>query len=464
MTTKDRIRGRRVGIIGMACSGLAAARLIKRLGGVPFVSDIKNENQLSAELAELKTLEIEFETGGHTEKVLKSDFIVLSPGVPQTIPILEKIQENGIPVFSEIELASWFCRGKIIAITGSNGKTTTTSLTGAILTAAGINNFVCGNIGAPFADAIASIAPDDYAIVEVSNFQLETIEEFKPNIAMILNLTPDHLDRYDSFDSYKQAKYRITENQDSSDYLILNADDVVIDKNSISTKARKIHFSTAQSLANGVYLEGKRLVGKINNERYDIIDIDRIRIPGPHNLQNAAAAALAALIIGIEPRDIAIALQSFPGVPHRLEDSGVVAGIKFINDSKATNVDSVCYALRSIDTPICLIAGGRDKGGSYRPIIEHGKGRIKEIILIGEAREKMFEALGKTFPVQFAESLEDAVKKAFDAASPGDTVLLSPACSSFDMFINFEKRGETFKNSVLALKNGQESAKNYGLK
>jgi len=464
MTTKDRITGRRVGVIGMARSGLAAARLVKRLGGEPFVSDVKNESQLPAELAELKALEIECESGGHTERVLKSDFIVLSPGVPKTIPIMEKIHDAGIPIFSEIELASWFCRGKIVAITGSNGKTTTTSLTGAILTAAGINNFVCGNIGAPFADAVANITADDYAVVEVSNFQLETIEEFKPNIAMILNLTPDHLDRYESFDDYKQAKYRITENQNSSDYLILNADDAVIDKNNISAEARKTHFSIAHSLANGVYVEGKRLVGKINDEQYDIIDIDKIRIPGPHNLQNAAAAALASLIIGIKPKDIASALQSFPGVPHRLEDAGVVAGIKFINDSKATNVDSVCYALRSIDTPICLIAGGRDKGGSYRPIIEYGRGKIKEIILIGEAREKMFEALGKTFPVQFAESMEEAVKKAFDTASPGDTVLLSPACSSFDMFANFERRGDAFKNSISTLKNGQESARNCGTK
>ncbi len=464
MTAKDKIKGRKVGIIGMARSGLAAARLVRRLGGIPFVSDIKNESQLPDELNELKALGIEFESGGHSERLLKSDYIILSPGVPRTVPILEKIENDGLPIFSEIELASWFCRGRIIAITGSNGKTTTTSLIGAILTAAGISNQVCGNIGTPFADAISEIPDDGYAVVEVSNFQLEAIEDFKPYIAMILNLSPDHLDRYDNFEGYKQAKYRITENQDSSDYLILNADDAVIDKNNIATGASKIHFSTSRALSTGVYLEGKRLVGKVGGERHDIIDTARIRIPGPHNLQNAAAASLASLIIGITAQDIATALQNFPGVPHRLEDAGVVAGIRFVNDSKATNVDSVCYALRSFDTPICLIAGGRDKGGSYRPILEYGKGKLKEIILIGEAREKMFEALGKTFPVQFAESLEDAVKKAFDAASPGDTVLLSPACSSYDMFTNFEQRGEVFKNSVAALKNGRESARNYGIK
>jgi len=460
MTTKDRIKGRRVGVIGMARSGLAAARIVRKLGGTPFVSDVKGEGQLISELEELKSLEIDHEFGGHTDKLLKSDYIILSPGVPQSIPVMIKVREAGIPVFSEIELASWFCRGKIIGVTGSNGKTTTTSLIGAILSAAGIGNAVCGNIGAPFADAVLDIPPDGYAVVEISNFQLETIEEFKPDIAMILNLTPDHLDRYDTFEDYKNAKYRITENQISSDYLILNADDPVIDKNNISTGAKEIFFSTGRLLVNGVYLEGNKLVGKINGEKIEIIDINKIRIPGPHNLQNAAAASLAALLIGINPRDIASALERFPGVPHRLEDAGAVAGIRFINDSKATNVDSVCYALRSIKTPICLIAGGRDKGGSYKPILEHGKGRIKEIILIGEAREKIFEALGKTFPVQFAESMEDAVKKAFDAASPGDTVLLSPACSSYDMFTNFEQRGEVFKNLVASLKNGREHARN----
>jgi UDP-N-acetylmuramoylalanine--D-glutamate ligase len=438
----------------MARSGIAAARLIRELGGIPFVSDVKAAETLANELAILRANGIEYETGGHTDKLLKSDFIILSPGVPRTIPIIQKIDEAGIPIFSEIELASWFCRGRIIAITGSNGKTTTTSLMGAILDAAGQENIVCGNIGRPFAEVVLDISPDGYAVLEVSNFQLETIEEFAPHIAMILNLTPDHLDRYDGFEDYCKAKYRIAENQQTTDYLILNADDPVIDRTTIATDAQKIYFSTSRPLPVGVSQRGKSLIGIVGGNEYNIIDINQIRIPGPHNLQNAAAASLAGLLLGIKPEEIAQALKTFPGVPHRMEDAGTVAGIRFVNDSKATNVDSVCYALRSIDTPIVLIGGGRDKGGSYQPIADYGKGKIKQLILIGEAREKMFSALGKVFPVQFAASMEEAVRKAFEAASPGETVLLSPACSSFDMFKNYEQRGETFKQLVTGLKNG----------
>ena len=457
MTTKERIKGRKIGIIGMARSGVAAARLIRSLGGIPFVSDVKAADALGNELALLRAGGIEFETGGHSEKLLNCDFIILSPGVPRTIPIIEKIIEAGLPIFSEIELASWFCRGRIIAITGSNGKTTTTSLVGAILRAAGLENIVCGNIGRPFAEVVQDISQDGYAVLEVSNFQLEAIEEFAPHIAMILNLTPDHLDRYDGFEDYCKAKYRIAENQRATDYLILNADDPVIDRTTITTDAQKIYFSTARPLPIGVSQRGKSLIGTVGGNEYNIIDINQIRIPGPHNLQNAAAASLAGLLLGIKPEAIAEALKTFPGVPHRMEDAGTVAGIRFVNDSKATNVDSVCYAIRSIDTPIILIGGGRDKGGSYQPIADYGKGKIKEIILIGEAREKMFNALGKIFPVQFAVSMEEAVKKAFEAASPGETVLLSPACSSFDMFKNYEQRGEVFKQLVAGLKNGNHS-------
>jgi UDP-N-acetylmuramoylalanine--D-glutamate ligase len=460
MTAKDRVKGRKVGIIGMARSGLAAARLISKMGGTAFVSDVKKAEQLEGELALLNEMGVEYECGGHTDKLLAADYIILSPGVPRTIPILEKIADAGVPVFSEIELASWFCKGKIIAVTGSNGKTTTTSLIGAILSAAGINNAVCGNIGEPFADCALDIAENGYAAVEVSNFQLETIEEFNPHIAAILNLTPDHLDHYAGFDEYKQAKYRIAENQSASDYLILNADDAELARDTIVTAAHKIYFSTSRPLSSGVYLEGAKLVAKIGDTTFEIIDASEIRIPGPHNLQNAAAAALAGLLIGIKAENIAQALKSFPGVPHRLEDIGTIAGIKFINDSKATNVDSVCYALRSVDAPICLIAGGRDKGGSYRPIAEYGKGKIKEMILIGEAKEKIFEALGKVFPVQFADSMEEAVHKAFNSASPGDAVLLSPACSSFDMFANYEQRGEIFKKAVANLSNKRETTRN----
>ncbi len=452
MTAKERVKGRKIGIVGMARSGMAAARLIRNLGGTPFVTDTKTVEQLTQEIADLEALRIDHEFGGHTDRILESDFVIISPGVPLTAPIVQKIQQAGIPIFSEIELASWYCRAPIVAITGSNGKTTTTTLVGEILGAAGLAAVVCGNIGYPFSDAVINIPENGVAVLEVSSFQLELIEEFRPHIAMILNLTPDHLDRYEDFAGYCKAKYRIAENMQDNDWLILNADDHVISQNGIKTKAQKIHFSITRTLPAGVFQRGETLVGSVGSEKTPIIDVKDIRIPGPHNLQNAAAAALAALLLGVEPRIIGESLRIFPGVEHRMEAVDTVAGIRFINDSKATNVDSVCYALRSVDAPVVLIAGGREKGGSYAPIIDVGKGKIKEIVLIGEGRENMFEALGKSFPVQFASSMEEAVTTAFGAASPGEIVMLSPACASFDMFRNYEHRGEIFKKAVAKLK------------
>jgi len=456
MTIQERVKNRKVGIIGMARSGVAAALLIMDQGGIPFVSDIQSEKDLSAQLKILANNKIEYETGGHTDKLLKSDFIILSPGVPSTVKIIEKIRAEGIPIFSEIELSSWFCRGKIIAITGSNGKTTTTTLIGEIIKNAGLKVEVCGNIGRPFAEAVKHIPHDGYAVVEVSSFQLEMIEDFAPHIALILNLTPDHLDRYDSFDLYKKAKYQITINQKTSDYLILNAEDKVIAADKISTSAEKIYFSHNRILPTGVFQRGGSLVGFAEGKEQQIIETAKIKIPGPHNLQNAAAAGLATILLGIKPEVIAETLKSFAGVEHRLENVGSSAGINFVNDSKATNVDSVCYALRSLGTPIHLIAGGRDKGGDFGPIIKYGENNIKNIVLIGEAREKVFDQLGKSFAVLFADSMQEAVQKLFELASPGDTILLSPACASFDMYDNFEHRGRAFKEAVAALNNNNE--------
>jgi UDP-N-acetylmuramoylalanine--D-glutamate ligase len=453
MTKKERVKNRRIGIIGMARSGMAAAELVLKFDGKPFVSDIKPDSELTEETARLHDLGISYETGGHTKRLLDSDFVILSPGIPRTIEIVRDIIDAGIPIFSEIEIASWLCQGKIIAVTGSNGKTTTTTLIGAMLEAAGIENIVCGNIGRPFSEVAAAISPDGYAVVEVSSFQLELIEEFQPHIALILNLTPDHLDRYDSFDDYKKAKYGIAENQAENDFLILNADDTGIEAYKINTNAKIMRFSIQRTLPAGVFQRGQSLVGNDGGKEYEILKTGEIKIPGPHNLQNAAASSLAVHLVGAEPRDIADTLRQFAGVEHRLEDLGTIAGIRFINDSKATNVDSVCYALVSVTTPIILIAGGRDKGGDFLPLLEKAEGKVKEIILVGEARGKMFKVLGKAFPVQFADDLERAVSMAFSTASPGDTVLLSPACASFDMFDNFEHRGRVFKEAVASLRN-----------
>jgi len=452
MTMLEKVKGRSIGIIGMARSGVAVARLIKSRGGIPLVSDLKAADKLVHEINELKTFDIQFETGGHSERLLRSDFIIPSPGVPNDSEIMKKVTDMGIPLFSEIEVASWFCRGRIIAVTGSNGKTTTTSLIGAILETAGRNHVVCGNIGRAFSAAVDEVPEDGYAVVEVSSFQLEYIMDFKPHIALILNITPDHLDRYENFNAYKEAKYRITENQAPEDFLVINADDQVCSQDDLKTDARIIRFSIIREMPVGVFKRGETLIGIVDKKEYDIIRTKDIRIPGPHNLQNAAAASLAALLLGIEPEVMAETLRQFPGVEHRLEEVAILAGIRFVNDSKATNVDAVCYALKSFDSPICLIAGGRDKGGDFEPMIECGRKNIKEIILLGEARHKMFEAMGKIFPTQFAESMDDAVRKAFAAASPGEVVLLSPACASFDMYENYEHRGRDFKRAVMALR------------
>lgn len=454
MTVSERINGRKIGIVGMARSGLAAAFLAARLGGRPFVSDSADESQLSKQIELLKRESIPFETGGHTEELLACDYLVLSPGVPLTAEILVKASRKGIPMFSEIEFASWVCRGRIAAITGSNGKTTTTTLLGEMLKAGGYEVEVCGNIGRPFAEIALTLSDRGLAVVEVSTFQLETIDQFHPHVTAILNLSPDHLDRHGDFETYKKMKYRIAENQTANDFLILNQDDPTLMNDTIMTDACPLRFSIKSDVDSGATVRQGRLFGVYGGRETEIIETERIRIPGLHNLQNAAAAASAAMVFGVDAKTLAEVLASFAGVEHRLEPVGSVDGVNFVNDSKATNVDSVCWALKSIDGPIYLLAGGRGKGASYDPLIAAGSGKVKGVVAIGEDREMIFDALGKEFPVQFADSLEDAVTKAFESAEPGGTVLLSPACASFDMFDSFEHRGQVFKDAVARLRDG----------
>ncbi|MCK4301653.1 MAG: UDP-N-acetylmuramoyl-L-alanine--D-glutamate ligase [candidate division Zixibacteria bacterium] len=452
MTVEEKIKGRKIGVVGMARSGLAAAMLARRYGGEPFVSDSKAADNLTAQTDQLKRRDIPFETGGHSGRLLGADYIIVSPGVPPDADILKRAADKGIPLFSELEFASWVCRGRIIGVTGSNGKTTTTTLLGEIFSTAGFDASVCGNIGLPFSQVADKIEDDGVAVVEVSTFQLERIADFKPHVAMILNLSPDHLDRHGTFETYKKLKYRITENQTADDFLVLNLDDPEIAADKIVSAASRVYFTTKGVTDSGAFVRDGILYGVQDGRETRIINAGEIAIPGPHNLQNAAAAVAAAMLFGIRADVLEKALRVFPGVEHRLERVARVGGIDFVNDSKATNVDSVCCALRSISTPIFLIAGGRDKGGSYLPLLEHGRGRIKGLILIGEAREKMFDVLGRDFPTVFAESLEEAVTKSFELAGSGETVLLSPACASFDMFDDYEHRGAAFKAAVAELK------------
>lgn len=459
MTVEERIRGRKIGIVGMARSGVAAALLADKLGGRPFVSDSGSAAALSDQLHKLKNANIPFETDGHSNYLLECDYIIISPGIPLTSDIAQRIRKKGLPIFSEIEFASWVCRGQIVAITGSNGKTTTTTLIGEIFKAAGWKTFVCGNIGLPFAEVATEVPSDGVAVVEVSNYQLETIADFKPQVAMILNLTEDHLERHGSFEEYKLAKYRITENQFSTDYLLLNWDDANTVSTEIKTSATQLFFSIEDADETASFVRGGWLYVRKDNREEQIIACDDILIPGPHNLQNAAAAATATSLLGVNAASISHVLRTFSGVEHRLERVDSVAGINFVNDSKATNVDSVCYALQSVNPPLYLIAGGREKGASYKPLIQYGKGKIKEIVVIGEAQEKLLQELGSEFHVRFADSLEKAVRHCFEKAYPGETVLLSPACASFDMFDNFEHRGRVFKTAIAELRNGKKNHK-----
>ncbi len=459
MNRVDRIHGRRVGIIGMARSGIAAAELVQSLNGKPFVSDVLPQNKLEDVIASLQKLKIDFECGGHTDRLLESDYLIVSPGVPGSLDILQKAAKAGLPVFSEIELAYWVCRGRVLAVTGSNGKTTTTSLLGEICAASAQPSAVGGNIGTPFSSIARSIPEEGLAIVEVSSFQLERIEQFAPYAAILLNLTPDHLDRYESFASYCNAKFRIFENQSRDQYAIINGDDPEIARRDYPYNARVLSFSTQGNTAlagqsEGVHQRGEQLIGRLADNLFDIIDINHIALPGEHNRSNAAAAAAAALSAGIPVDVIAAVLQRFAGVEHRLEEVTTIGGVRFINDSKGTNVDAVIVALKSMTGRVNLIAGGRDKDGDFTRLLPAAKEKVAHLILLGEAKDKIFEQLGRHIPVVMAASMHEAVQKAFELAHPGDTVLLSPGCASFDMYRNFEERGRDFKEAARKLKNG----------
>lgn len=443
----------------MARSGLAAALLADRLGAEVFVSDNKPAHQLTAQVAELTERRIKYEVGGHSDRLLECDYLVISPGVPPSVEIVQKATGMGIPIFSEIEFSWWLCRGTVIAITGSNGKTTTTTLIGEILKAAGRSTFVCGNIGRPLAEVVTDVPEDGLVVLEVSTFQLERVDTFAPHIAMILNLAPDHLDRHGTYEAYKQLKYRVAENQTSDAWLVLNQQDQDSMADEIATEAQQVLFTT-NDMADAIsFVRDGWLWVRRDGTESRMVATNQIRIPGPHNLQNSAAAAAVATLLDIPGEVVAEVLQRFPGVEHRLEKVDRVAGIDFINDSKATNVDSVCYALKSIHTPLYLIAGGRGKGASYEPMIECGRGKLQGVFLIGEEAQEMHRQLSPTITCEMAASLEGAVMRCFAKAQPGDTVLLSPACASFDMFESFEHRGRIFKQAVAALRVSQENEK-----
>lgn len=441
-------------IIGAARSGLAAARLLKGLGENVFVSDAKSPESATDAIRVLEELEIPFEFGEHTERVLEAETIVLSPGVPPHIPVLEQAREKGLDITNEIEIASRFCRGRIVGITGTNGKTTTTELTGHIFRQAGWKTFVAGNVGTPFSEIVGQTDDQSVVVLELSSFQLEEIRTLRPDVAILLNVTPDHLDRYAGLDEYGKAKLRIAMNQGEGDRLIYNADDPWLQRveGEDSEGVAKLAFSISREVGVGAFLSGEDLMVRLSDSDAEesVIGLGSIGIRGPHNVMNAMAATLAARSLGVNIADIRQALETFRALPHRLEEVAVIDGVRYINDSKGTNTDALRYALESFDAPIVLLAGGRAKKNDYSALLPLVKERVKTAVLIGEAAEEMEELFGPlTKTVRAGFDFENALNIATGHANAGDVVLLSPACASFDMFDNFEHRGNVFRELVL---------------
>jgi len=443
------VKGNKISIIGAARSGVGAAKLVKRLGGIPFVSDFSPKEKIFDAVNQLEIEKINFEFGGHSERVYESALIIVSPGVPNDSQVLQNARAKGIKLVSEIEFAYHYCKGKIIAITGTNGKTTTTSLCGHVFNTCGYKTHVAGNIGVAFSEIVLDVKEGEFVSLEVSSFQLDLIENFKPAAALILNITPDHLNRYEnSLDKYAESKQRIYMNQDGKDFLILNKDSQSVMKYLSEHKSKSFFFSLNEEQEEGCFYSGNEVVFKLNGVEKFRCSRNDINIRGEHNLANAMSVICAAKVFNLDNAGIVKGLQTFESVEHRLELVREIKGVKYVNDSKATNVDSVWYAIKSFDEPILLILGGQDKGNDYEQIKDLVIQKVKKIYAIGSSAEKVFNFFHQDVKVELEKTMEDAVKSASREAIKGDVVLLSPACASFDMFNNYEHRGKVFKEAV----------------
>ncbi len=442
-------------VIGAARSGVAAAKLLKSNGFDVFLSDLSPEEKIGKEfINEIKKGEIRHEFGRHSEKVFSSDCIIVSPGVPSDSEVITKALSLNKAIVSEVEAASWFCKGKIISVTGTNGKTTTTTLTGEIFNGAGLKAYTCGNIGVAFSDVADRVGTDDVAVVETSSFQLDYIRNFKPDISILMNITPDHLDRYQNiYQKYIDSKMKVFENQDEEDHFVFNYDDSVI-RRSINgkVKAKMTPFSIKEDISSkfdsGAFLREGVIVYFYYLGHENIIDAGDLIIKGPHNIYNALASVISAKIFNIRKEYIKKTLSEFKGVEHRVEFVRELNGVKFYNDSKATNVNSLWYALQGFSEPIVLILGGKDKGNDYSEIKNEVRKYVKNIVAIGSSKDKIYDYFKNIVPVTRAKGFEEAVMTAYSKAEENSVVLLSPACASFDMFDNFEHRGREFKRIV----------------
>jgi UDP-N-acetylmuramoylalanine--D-glutamate ligase len=460
------LSGKKVLVVGVARSGIAASKLLASRAAMVIANDVKPEDQLAREAEELRAAGVLLSLGGHRESLFENaDLIVLSPGVPADLPALESSRRRGIEVISEPELAGRFLKGRMIGVTGSNGKTTTTILIGALMRAAGAEVIVGGNIGTALSSLVEQSTGESWTVAELSSFQLEMIDSLRVNVAVMTNITPDHLDRHGTFDSYVRAKHRIFRNQSVEDWAVLNGSDPAIADmvGTLGVKSKKIYFNSRPDTAAAtpmpdIYVRDGAIYTRMplhSSKEIEVMRLDEIPLRGMHNVENVMAALAATFCAtGTRPEDLPAlvdAVKRFEGVEHRIEFVAEISGVKFYNDSKATNVDSTIKALEAFDKNVIVILGGKDKGSDYTILAPLIRQRVNQIVLIGAASKKIEAQLAGVRPMVASSSMEDAVMKAMGLSQPGDTVLLAPACASFDMFDNFEHRGRVFKEEVQKL-------------
>jgi len=458
------LENKRLLVVGLARTGLVVSLFCAAYGARVTATDEKPESALADTSAKLREAGVTLAFGQAPQEIfLNQDLIIISPGVPAKLPALELARSRGIPVWSEIELAWRLLRGKLVAITGSNGKTTTTALTAHILQSAKIPTLIGGNIGTPLLARVEASSDSSVTVAEVSSFQLETTEAFRPDIGVLLNLTPDHIDRHGSFEEYARAKQRLFENMLDRDFAVLNADDPQVAQRG-PAHGRVFWFSRQKRLVSGTFLRGDEILFRRDGSESALMRRSEIPLRGEHNLENVLAAATAAILAGAPTDSIAAAVHSFPGVEHRLEFAAEIGGVNFFNDSKATNVDAALKAINAFDGGLFVILGGKDKGAPYAPLREPLREKAKMVLLIGAAAEKIRGELEGSVEMRQAGTLERALKIATENAQPGDTVLLAPACASFDQYENFEQRGRRFKEIVgrLAAERSTESPARKG--
>jgi UDP-N-acetylmuramoylalanine--D-glutamate ligase len=447
------VKGRKVTVVGLGRSGAQAAKLLLEKDAKVLVSDVKKKSELSRVAGRLEKLGAEMEYGGHTERILDGEIIVVSPGVVPEMPILVKARDAGIPVISEVELAYSFLECSIVGVTGTNGKTTTAALISHILNGGGVRASVGGNMapGEPLSALVGRKL--DIAVVEISTFQLETIREFRPHIGVLTNIAPDHLDRHKSFENYKMLKARLFSNQGSEDYAILNHDDDDVMSLVQTLKSRRLVFSLRRVADDGVWVDGRDVHYRIEGKTGRVCSTREVRLRGEFNLENSLAASAVALLLGLEPEAVRQGLRSFEGVVHRLEEVGEIGNVRFVNNSMCTNPTAAFRSLTAFTEPLILVMGGKDKGFATNLMVEAVARRAKRVMLIGEAAPKLAKELDREgySRYEIAGSMKEAVQKAYEASSDGDIVLLSPGFASFDMFTSFEDRGDAFKKAFAEL-------------